>query len=577
MKETAEYGRVSTEHKEQLDALENQIQYYDEVLARFKDRKLYKRYIDKGITGTSVEKRDSFKEMIRDAEAGCFDLIITREISRFGRNTEDTLREVRKLRRIGVEVYFVEDNIWSIQDPEADLKITLYSAFAENESRKTSVRVKAGQKISFENGVFYGTGNILGYDYNNITKEVTINHEQAKTVRLIYDMYLKGNGTRNIQYELERRGYLTSSGLTRWSPSNITRVLKNPFYCGTVVYRKSYIPDFLEQKPKKNKGQVEQVIVEGKHEPLVTKEEFAKVQEMLSSHRTNNNGNETKVGKIPTTIYGKKIRCKCGCSMQKKLYHKYKDGHKSWCYQCYGQINSGSYTSRKKHGVDLEGICDTKIIPEWKLKIIFYMVFEKIWLEREEILDIIDSLLDGAITDSVADDIIEETEHITRQLECCKKKKSKLLDGFISERINDEDYSNKNAELELEISMLEMRLSDLSAQEVDSTKAIEQKLEQCKNKIRTEFNYKRGDLSDELVDSFVDKIVIHNNLVEVHLNFAKEIGNFLNKSCNEEADGMSILLGRFSITKDDATTYSKYNDELSRVYLKEPLVVEIYV
>ena len=160
-RKVAIYARVSTEHEAQINALGNQIQYYDNILAQHPDWELYDRYIDEGITGTSVKKRKNFMRMLEDAEKGCFDLIITREVSRFARNTVDTLQETRKLKKLGVEVYFTEDNIWTFKDEDGELKLTIMATLAQNESKKISQRVKAGQKITFENGVFYGTGNII--------------------------------------------------------------------------------------------------------------------------------------------------------------------------------------------------------------------------------------------------------------------------------------------------------------------------------------------------------------------------------------------------------------------------------
>ena len=155
------YARVSTEHEAQLSALENQVQYYDNLLAMHPDWTLYERYVDEGITGTSVRKRQSFIRMMEDAEDGKFDLIITREVSRFARNTVDTLQQTRILKKYGVEVYFTEDNIWTMNDEDGELRLTIMATLAQNESKKTSLRVKAGQKVSFQNAVPYGTGNIL--------------------------------------------------------------------------------------------------------------------------------------------------------------------------------------------------------------------------------------------------------------------------------------------------------------------------------------------------------------------------------------------------------------------------------
>lgn len=571
MRKTAVYARVSTEHEAQIAALANQVKFYDDVLSRFDDLELYERYIDEGITGTSTKKRKNFNRMIEDAKAGYFNLIITREVSRFARNIVDTLEITRELKRIGVEVYFVNEGIWTIKDSDAETKLAMLALFAQNESKSTSSRVKAGQMMSFKKGVVYGTGNILGYD--RLGKEMVINEEQAKTVRFIFDLCLKGYGSRKIQYELEKGGYTTSSGLTKWSPATIIRILKNPFYCGTVVYRKSFIPDFLEQKPKKNRGEVEQVIVEGKHESIVTKQEFDKVQMILNSHRTNNKDEATLRGKLPTTVYGKKIVCSCGSSMNKKTYHKYADGHRSWCYQCYSQTNSGSYTSRLKNGVSTDGICDVKMIPEWKLKIISYIVFDKIWNEKEQILDIIDHLLEQIITD---DDTDDEIKRLEKRVELLNKKLSKLLDTYLSDMLTKDEYSNKKQELDNEICSLSTRLNNMKSN-AQPVKTAKERLKECKEIIRNKLDYKRGELSDEFVDSFVNKIVVSNDHIEWYLNFANEIDNSTNMTYNEIAEGGNIFLGRIVITKDDAVSYSKYCDELSRVCLKETIDVDVYI
>ena len=184
-KRVAVYARVSTEHESQINALSNQIQYYDDILKQHKDWKLYERYVDEGISGTSINKRINFLRMIDDAKKNKFDLIITREVSRFARNTVDTLQMTRELKKYGVEVYFTEDNIWTFNDDDGELRLTIMATLAQNESRKTSQRVKAGQKISFENGVIYGTGNILGYD--KVGKDFIINKEQAEIFKFIYD------------------------------------------------------------------------------------------------------------------------------------------------------------------------------------------------------------------------------------------------------------------------------------------------------------------------------------------------------------------------------------------------------
>ena len=217
-RKVAIYARVSTEHEAQISALENQVQYYDDILSRHADWTLVDRYIDEGITGTSIHKRESFMRMLKDAKEKKFDLIVTREVSRFARNTVDTLQQTRTLKTYGVEVWFTEDNIWTMNDEDGELRLSIMATLAQNESKKISQRVKAGQMISFKNGVLYG------------------------------------NGVRKIQDIMEQEGRKTATGLTRWQSGNINRVLRNPFYCGRIVYRKQYVPDYLVQKKINNHG-----------------------------------------------------------------------------------------------------------------------------------------------------------------------------------------------------------------------------------------------------------------------------------------------------------------------------------
>ena len=176
------YARVSTEHKEQLEALENQLEWYKPIIESHPEWEIVEWYIDKGITGTSAEKRPRFMQMIEDAKKKMFDLIITREVSRFARNTVDTLQYTRLLKEYKVDVYFINDNIRTF-DGDGELRLTIMATLAQDESRKTSVRVKAGQQTTMENGTFFGNGNILGYDRVDKTKFV-INHEQAQTCLL---------------------------------------------------------------------------------------------------------------------------------------------------------------------------------------------------------------------------------------------------------------------------------------------------------------------------------------------------------------------------------------------------------
>lgn len=512
------YARVSTEHEAQLSALENQVQYYDNILEAHPDWTLYKRYIDEGITGTSIKKRKNFLQMIEDAKDGCFDLIITREVSRFARNTVDTLQETRNLKRMGVEVYFTEDNIWTFNDEDGELKLTIMATLAQNESKKTSQRVKAGQQISFENGVIYGTGNILGYD--RVGDKMVVNEEQAETVKLIFSLFLKGMGTTDIKYELEKQGRLTAMGKKKWSASTITRVLQNPFYCGTIVYRKSYIPDFLEQKPKKNNGEVPQTIKEGTHQILVSKEDFIKVQDKIRTHSSHLPKKKNTGHGIPQSIWSKKLKCNCDSSFNKAVYHKDKNGeNKTYCYQCYNQKNNGSVNSRLKRGLDTEGACGVPLVQEWKLYAMANVIFDNIWTDKERIVEIANNLIDETIKEeSCCNEFDAQIETNSKKIETYKRKLEKLLDAYLSDLMEKEEYARRKQELDYSINELNSKNQKLELEKGTPKDIVKSKIKNLKQTIMKHLYDENNRVSDNVIDSFVSKIKVKENSFEWKLN-----------------------------------------------------------
>lgn len=294
--------------------------------------------------------------MIEDAKSGKFDLIVTREVCRFARNTVDTLNFTRELKNIGVEVYFVEDNIWTM-DGDGELRLSLMATLAQEESRKVSERVKAGQKISRENKMLYGSGNILGYD-RKAGESYTINPEQAETVRMIFDLYEQGLGGAKIAKVLTERGRKNSSGLVRWDVSYITRVIANATYKGCVCYNKSRSNNYLEQKRITNRDRDSYIYEKGDFEPIITEEQWNKCNELLAKRRIVSKdkfGNTTSTGYNPSAdLWQRKLRCTCGSKFRKNVYHKHDDGSKTFCYICYNKLNHGNTANRKKAGLETE-------------------------------------------------------------------------------------------------------------------------------------------------------------------------------------------------------------------------------
>ena len=231
----AVYARVSTEHEAQINALENQLEWYKIECSRHSDWEIVEVYVDQGITGTQAQKRPEFLRMMEDARKDKFDLIITREVSRFARNTVDALSYTRQMKAMGVDVLFINDGINTAAD-DGELRLSLMSSMAQDESRKISERVKAGQKISRERHILYGNGNILGFRRENGT--YVPEPEQAETVRLIFQMYSSGEvGLQKIVAELYRLGRLDAGGHVSWDASKVSRVLHNATYKGCITLR----------------------------------------------------------------------------------------------------------------------------------------------------------------------------------------------------------------------------------------------------------------------------------------------------------------------------------------------------
>lgn len=208
-------------------------------------------------------------QMISDAKRGKFDLIVTREVCRFARNTVDTLQLTRELRNFGVEVFFVSDNIWTM-DGDGELRLSIMATMAQEESRKISERVLAGQKISRQNGVLYGSGNIIGYDRDKVNRTYVINEEQAATIRMVFTLYSQGYGEKAIVNELSRLGRKDEHGNVSWSCTKISRILRNATYMGYICYNKSKVNNYLEKKRINNLDETSFVYVKGNFDPIVS-------------------------------------------------------------------------------------------------------------------------------------------------------------------------------------------------------------------------------------------------------------------------------------------------------------------
>ena len=516
------YARVSTEHEAQISALENQIDWYKPILAARPEWELVDQYIDEGITGTSAEKRPQFMKMISDALKRKFDLIITREVSRFARNTVDTLQYTRKLKEKGVEVFFINDNIKTM-DGDGELRLTLMATFAQDESRKTSIRVKSGQQTSMENGVVYGTGNILGYE--RVGKEMVINPEQAKVVRMIFDWYLQGWGLVKIKNELEIRHIPTATGKDHWHPTVISHILRNTFYCGIMTYHKEYTPDYLKQKKIPNRGVIPLLQVQGTHEPIVSVEEYEKVQEILESKRKTLPGRDgKKIGKTPiSTMWGRLLICECG----HKMHHRKWQRNDRWSgcgYQCYSSLLTGSYSSRKRKGLSLEGICQSPMVPEWRLQIMANMIFHDYLGDRSQVLSLANSILDAHFEEESRPEVDEqELERKRKELEKLHRKCDTLIEMRADGDLTKEAFKQKKAQVESSIRKLQSDIYEMETIMNSKPERVENykdKLEVLGYALQQYTAPDEKDVPPSVIEAFVERIVVSKDGFDWYLRFA---------------------------------------------------------
>lgn len=234
---------------------------------------------DRGASGTSIKKRDGFLQMLRDAQNHAFDLLLTKEISRFARNTLDGIYYTRQLKEWGIGVYFLSDNIYTL-DADAELRLTILASIAQEESRRTSERVKWGQKRRMEQGVVFGRS-LLGYDVRE--GRLIPNEAGAAVVRRIFQKFLdEGKGCRTIARELQEEGVPTARSALQWSAAVVRRILQNEKYCGDLVQKKTFTPNFLTHEKKYNRGEEEQVVLYEHHPPIISRARFERAQEEFS-------------------------------------------------------------------------------------------------------------------------------------------------------------------------------------------------------------------------------------------------------------------------------------------------------
>ena len=419
----AAYARVSTDTEEQATSYAAQVDYYTKYIKNRADWEFAGMYTDEGITATNTKKREGFNQMVEDALAGKIDLIVTKSVSRFARNTVDSLTTVRVLKEKGVEIYFEKENIWTL-DSKGELLITIMSSLAQEESRSISENTTWGKRKQFADGkASVGFKNFLGYD-RGPNGEFVINEEQAVTVRYIYKRFLEGVSTYKICNELMQMGIPTPAGKKKWYASSVNSILRNEKYKGDALLQKSFTKDFLQHKRVENNGEVPQYYVEGHHEGIVTAEQFEQVQAEIA--RREGMKKYSGVG-----IFSSIIMCgECGSWYGAKVWHS-NDKYRRVIYRCNHKYGDGCR-------------CKTPHITEEEIKELFLKAVNELFSGKAEIITNTKEMMElvcntDALDKEIADCIVE-LNIISEQMQSAILENSRVA-------LNQEEYEKGYAAL----------------------------------------------------------------------------------------------------------------------------------
>ena len=492
-KRVAAYCRVSTDSRDQANSFESQQRYFREYIEKNPMMELVEIYADKGISGTNTKRRVAFNRMIEDAKAGKIDLIVTKEVSRFARNTVDTLQITRELSAVGVGVLFLNDNI-DTSDTQDEFKLTLMASIAQQESNKTSERVKWGQTRRMEQGVAFG-GSLLGYDV--VDGVMRINEAGAEIVREIFDKYVnQEKGTSLIVKELREEGKKPRSEKD-WNPQHIIRILRNEKYVGDLVQKKTFTPDYLTHEKKANHGEEAFIILKNHHEPIVSRELFDAAQAILDSRARES----SKAGHSNRYCFSGKIVCgRCGARYVAR-YRNNKDGSRSKYWACGRAHEQGS---KKKDRAGNEIGCSMESIREADALLIMEQVTDRLQLDKARVIDrvvkdvtaVLKQKANGAARDSAQKELEENQRQIRHLIDLC-----------VRGRITEEELVEQRAVLLEEQDTLRAQLH--AAQTADRIRQKQEAFEQ--NLRKSVADALASDACKEVFyRSILDQMIVHD-------------------------------------------------------------------
>ncbi len=499
----AAYCRVSTDREDQANSLSSQKRYFAEYIKQHEDWILADIYPDEGISGTTTRHREQFNRMIRDAEAGKIDLILTKEVSRFARNTVDTLEYTRRLKRLGVGVIFTNDNI-DTRDNDGELRLTIMASIAQEESRKTSERVKWGQKRRMEAGVVFGSNCIYGFDLTN--GQLTVKEDEAQIIRHIYHKFLnEGKGTHVIARELYEEGVPPPKSATgKWSCVMIRRILRNEKYVGDVLQKKFVTVDYLTHKKVENRGQEEQILLQNHHEAILDRPTWEAVQAELA-RRAEKRSDKSKYSR--RYWCSGKIRCgACGSRFVPKITHRRNgDTYKIW--ECHSRAH---YGNRKQNSQGDYVGCSMRILNDKTLTTCVQFVLQQLDLDYDTLAQELASDIQNVLTNTPQGK--DRGRLQTRQADL-ERRKERVMDSYFGGDISKEEMLQMKAKYDEELEKINVQLlqyADMERIQAEQTRELQELAQTIREYVSR---------SEEVFAEAVEEIVVCEESITIRVHY----------------------------------------------------------
>ncbi|MFQ6840726.1 MAG: recombinase family protein [Agathobaculum sp.] len=483
----AYYARVSTDKDEQLNSLDNQRRFYEEYIRSNPNWTFAGGYVDEGISGTSVAKREQFLQMIEDAETGRFDLIITKEISRFARNTLDSIRYTRELLRHGVGVFFQNDNINTF-DKDAELRLTIMSSIAQDEVRKLSERTRFGFKRAQENSVLLGQNNLFGY--NKVDGRLEIVEREAEIVREVFERYVAGElGLRAIANDLDSRGIVGKQGKPV-TYSTLYGMIRNPKYKGCYAGRRYATRDYRDGRTYRLDAD-KWIVHEDERVPAIVPEPLWEAANRLLAERGKTMKQHAQAAQNRYAYSGKLICARHGTTFHRHVYKSKRRGEVE-CWNC------KLYRQKGK-----EGGCHSPTIYSSELDRVLARVFERVTDEKSAAMQ---EYIDDLKAFAAQQDHSAELEKLEEQIGALIDKKEKLLELALDGALSNEEFKKRNEQYNEKIAALEERCSGLKNAGRNLAERI-RRVEKLSKTIEQQWNANCG-FSREMSKALVDHILV---------------------------------------------------------------------